>query len=146
MKLGDEFGRIFFEQDRITRFGSILRKFHLDELPELFLIFLGKMSFVGPRPLPQKLIESLNTNFREKVKPGWTGPAQIWLLKNGILPKRLQIKLDNMYVRKKSLKYNLKLLTATLYSFVTSRKLIMDKNASNDRINFNKKIQKCRNI
>ncbi len=73
MKSGKETGRVFFESGRINFWGRL----HLDELPELCLILSGRMSFVGPRPLPEKLLEGLDTATRETVRPGWTGPAQL---------------------------------------------------------------------
>jgi undecaprenyl phosphate N,N'-diacetylbacillosamine 1-phosphate transferase len=48
----DKNGNLLSEQDRVTRIGKTLRSLSLDELPELFSILIGKMSFVGPRPLP----------------------------------------------------------------------------------------------
>lgn len=48
----DENGNLLSEKDRLTKFGVALRSSSLDELPELFLILKGDMSFVGPRPLP----------------------------------------------------------------------------------------------
>lgn len=48
----DEEGNLLPEKDRLTKFGSALRSSSLDELPELFMILKGEMSFVGPRPLP----------------------------------------------------------------------------------------------
>ncbi len=136
MKSGTELGRVFFEQDRINRFGRFIRKFHLDELPELFLILIGKMSFVGPRALPMKLLKDLDYDKRCSVLPGNTCLAQIWLLKKGQLDKHLQIRLDNFYVRKKSLKFNIKILLATVYYAFNSKKTNLNPKLNDQRINF----------
>lgn len=65
--------------DRITKVGNVLRKTSLDELPQLFNIFIGDMSLVGPRPTLQYQVEKYNSKQlqRLKVKPGLTGYAQV---------------------------------------------------------------------
>ena len=75
----DKNGKLLPDKDRLTKFGIFLRKTSLDELPELFLILFGKMSFVGPRPL---LVEYLDNYTKEEhhrhdVRPGLTGLAQV---------------------------------------------------------------------
>ena len=139
MKRGKETGRVFFETGRINFWGKLLRRLHLDELPELFLILTGRMSFVGPRPLPKKLLEGLDTTTRETVRPGWTGPAQLWLQRKGILNKRLQIKLDTHYVQRRSFCYDLKILTATFAGVFRSKPVNLDPKASEDRLSFGSK-------
>jgi lipopolysaccharide/colanic/teichoic acid biosynthesis glycosyltransferase len=67
---------------RITRVGAFLRKFRLDELPQLFNILKGDMSFIGPRPERPEFVERLSHdlpyyNERHRVKPGLSGWAQI---------------------------------------------------------------------
>ena len=138
MKAGKESGRVFFEQKRLNYCGKLLRKLHLDELPELYLILIGRMSFVGPRPLPRRLLKNLNTEIRQTVKPGWTGTAQLWLQRHGSLNKRLQIKLDNHYVKNRTFVYDLKLITATLTGVLKAKPIDMNPDSSSDRTAFNK--------
>jgi lipopolysaccharide/colanic/teichoic acid biosynthesis glycosyltransferase len=135
---GKEIGRIFFEQNRLNWCGRFLRGSHLDEIPELLHILSGKMSFVGPRPLPAKLLEGLNAKTRQTVPPGWTCTAQIVLLREGRLDDRLQIRLDDIYARRRSLRYNVRILAATLRYFVTRKKLDMRPDSTACRVKFAK--------
>lgn len=75
----DEKGSLLPDEKRLTKFGVFLRKTSLDELPELFCILIGKMSFIGPRPL---LVEYLpyyteKEHHRHDIRPGLTGLAQV---------------------------------------------------------------------
>ena len=74
----DKEGKLLPDSERLTGFGKLLRKTSLDELPELFCILKGDMSFIGPRPL---LVEYLpyytkREKLRHTVRPGLTGLAQ----------------------------------------------------------------------
>ena len=120
---GKEMGRIFMEQDRLNRCGKFLRGSHLDEIPELLHIIAGKMSFVGPRPLPAKLLEGLDVGDRHSVRPGWTCTAQIALLRKGWLNQYLQLRLDNIYAHKRSFRYNMSILAATIRSYFVRSEL-----------------------
>ncbi len=75
----DEHGELLQDCKRLTKFGKFLRTSNLDELPQLWNIFVGDMSFVGPRPKLLKDIVFFNDeqNRRSKVTPGITGLAQI---------------------------------------------------------------------
>lgn len=80
----DENGNLLPGDQRVTRFGRFIRRFSLDELPELFCIFNGKMSIVGPRPLHVRYLPlySKRHSMRHEVRPGLAcvplKPMQTW--------------------------------------------------------------------
>ena len=106
------------EQDqRITKVGSFLRKTRLDELPQLFCILIGSMSFVGPRPEREVFYDAFETyihGFRErlKIKPGLTGLAQVSGGYN--LKPEEKIVYDIEYIRRRSLWLDFKILCRTV--------------------------------
>ena len=70
------------DDPRITRFGRLLRKTHLDELPQVFNILKGDLSLIGPRPEQPRYVEALSETIpfygsRHLVRPGLTGWAQV---------------------------------------------------------------------
>jgi len=133
---GEETGRVFFEQHRLTPLGKFLRHYHIDEIPEFLLILTGKMSLVGPRPLPAKHLTEYDINKRHNRKPGYTGTAQIYLLKNGFLPKKVQNRLDCILVSNLTVKRYFKIiLTTFLYNF-KSAKINMDESLTDERRNY----------
>lgn len=75
----DENGELLPDEERLTRFGRLLRATSLDELPELFNILSGDMSIVGPRPLLVRYLPRYNAHQarRHEVRPGLTGLAQV---------------------------------------------------------------------
>jgi len=99
--------------DRITRVGAFLRRYSLDELPNLYNVLLGQMSIVGPRPTLQAQVEQYTDRQRGRlaVKPGITGWAQV----NGraSLPWSERIELDLWYTEHRSLWLDLKILVRT---------------------------------
>lgn len=75
----DDNGELLPDSERLTKFGRLLRATSLDELPELYNILKGDMSFVGPRPLSVKYLPYYTQEERQRhdVKPGLTGLAQV---------------------------------------------------------------------
>lgn len=75
----DKNGELLPDEERLTKFGKMLRATSLDELPELFNILLGHMSVVGPRPLLVRYLDRYNEHQkrRHEVRPGFTGLAQV---------------------------------------------------------------------
>ena len=110
----DENGNLLPDKDRLTKFGRILRKTSLDELPELWNILVGDMSIVGPRPLLVRYLEHYNDfeHRRHTVRPGLTGLAQA-SGRNGITWKK-RFELDNEYIDNLSLKTDIKILFMTV--------------------------------
>lgn len=105
---------------RITPVGKILRRFDLDELPQLLNVFLGNMSLVGPRPhLPEEVVRYEESQKRVlALKPGITGMAQV----NGRHRNSFEdeVRLDVFYIEHWSLFLDLKILLKTI-SVVVSR-------------------------
>ncbi len=106
------------DDPRITKLGRILRKFSIDELPQLFNVFLGKMSLVGPRPERPVFVKDFKEKIpkymlRHKVKSGVTGWAQIHGLRQDT-PIEKRIEYDFYYIENWSLLLDIKILWKTL--------------------------------
>ena len=110
---------------RITRVGRILRACGMDELPQLWNIFKGNMSFVGPRPLPINEIQSYESEkgipdeavpgFMERlaVRPGLTGMAQIFADRDIIRARKFRY--DLFYIRRQNLWLDIRLIAISFY-------------------------------
>lgn len=110
------------QDDRITPVGKIIRKLRIDELPQLFNVIKGDMSFVGPRPERPEIIEQYRKElpefpYRMKVKAGLTGYAQIYGKYNTVPYDKL--KLDLYYIEHYSIWLDLKLLLLTIKIVLT---------------------------
>lgn len=110
----DANGTLLSDQERLTRFGRLLRATSLDELPELLNILKGEMSFIGPRPLlPQYLpLYSERQRLRMEVRPGLSGLAQV----NGrnAISWEEKFEYDLAYVKQITFWVDLKILLLTL--------------------------------
>lgn len=114
--------RMLTDSDQyITRIGKFLRKSSLDELPQIFNIWTGKMSIIGPRPViveETDLIEERDKYGANDVRPGLTGWAQI----NGRdeIDTYLKAKLDGEYVKKMSFIFDCRCFLGTIFSVLRS--------------------------
>jgi lipopolysaccharide/colanic/teichoic acid biosynthesis glycosyltransferase len=106
---------------RLTKIGIFLREYSLDELPQLFNVLRGDMSFVGPRPL--YLEQTAEWNDRQKkrllVMPGLTGLAQI--RGRGELTREAKLEYDVEYVEKASFLLDIKIIFITIWQVLTSK-------------------------
>jgi exopolysaccharide biosynthesis polyprenyl glycosylphosphotransferase len=106
--------------DRITPVGKVLRNLHLDELPQLYNVFKGDMSLVGPRPERESIMKVYETEipefcYRLKVKAGLTGYAQVYGKYNTTPYDKL--KLDLYYIENYSFFLDIKLILMTIKIF-----------------------------
>ncbi|MBR4628531.1 MAG: exopolysaccharide biosynthesis polyprenyl glycosylphosphotransferase [Ruminococcus sp.] len=113
------------EDERITPVGKVLRKFRIDELPQLFNILKGDMSLVGPRPERPELTEEYKKQmpefeYRLKVKAGLTGYAQV----NGVYDTSPydKLKMDLMYIENYSIIRDIQIILMTLKTMIAPGK------------------------
>jgi len=114
----DPYGNLLPDMKRVTKLGKFLRNTSLDELPELFNILRGDMSFVGPRPLLVRYLPfySVEERKRHSVRPGLTGLAQV----NGrnAITWEDKFRFDIWYVDKISFRIDIKIIFLTLLKVV----------------------------
>jgi len=126
----DENGELMPDSVRLTGFGKLLRKTSLDELPELFNILKGDMSFVGPRPLLVRYLDRYTPEQarRHEVKPGLTGWAQV----NGrnAISWEEKFRLDVWYVDHWTLWLDLKIVFLTFAKVFKSEGISVDNHAT----------------
>lgn len=117
-KGGSKWSKESDEKSRITTLGKILRKTNLDELPQLWNIFSGNMSFIGPRPEQPKFVQKFESEIpgyfrRHRVKSGLTGWAQVNGLK-GDTSIQERVRYDIYYIENWSLWFDLKIIAKTI--------------------------------
>jgi lipopolysaccharide/colanic/teichoic acid biosynthesis glycosyltransferase len=106
---------------RVTWIGRILRRWSIDELPQLWSVLRGDMSLVGPRPaLPREVAQySQHDRRRLEVMPGVTG---IWQVRGrGNLPFARQVELDIEYIENQSLRMDFKLILLTIPAVLSGK-------------------------
>ena len=123
-------GKLLSDEERLPRFGKILRATSLDEIPEIFNVLKGEMSLVGPRPLLVEYLPRYNEfqARRHEVKPGITGWAQI----NGrnTISWEDKFKYDVEYVDKYDLIFDLKIIYLTLKKVIIREGISQEGNAT----------------
>ena len=110
------------DDPRVTRVGRFIRRFSLDELPQLFNVVKGEMSLVGPRPLIFPETDALEEHWhlrRLELRPGLTGPWQIYGRSQS--PFQEMVRFDYQYVAGWSLARDIEILLATLPAVVSGR-------------------------
>ena len=116
------------KDDRLTKVGRFLRDHHLDELPQLWNIFIGDMSLVGPRPersyFAEKIMEQ-NSDYQYVylMRPGIFSPATHYNGYTDTMDKMLErLRMDLEYLTNRSLGYDFKIIFLTMASIVTGKK------------------------
>jgi lipopolysaccharide/colanic/teichoic acid biosynthesis glycosyltransferase len=115
------------DDSRVTTVGHVLRKYRLDELPQLFNVLRGEMNVVGPRPEQPKLFEDLRNKIdlypaRQQVLPGITGWAQINLsYDSSVEDVRKKLDHDLEYIRRRTALEDLRIMALTLPVMIGKR-------------------------
>jgi len=110
----DAEGRLLSDERRLTPVGRVLRRFGIDELPQLWNVLKGEMSLVGPRPLLMEYLPAYTSReqIRHAVRPGITGSSQVNGRHTSLFSRRLE--LDSWYVENWSLGLDLKIAVETI--------------------------------
>lgn len=133
----DQNGELLPDEIRLTKFGKILRSTSLDELPELWNIFKGDMSIVGPRPLLVEYLSLYNMEQRKRhdVRPGLTGLAQV-SGRNAISWEKKFI-LDCRYINEITLKRDLSIIFLTVKKVFFKEGISSATNITNEKFEGN---------
>ena len=135
----DKEGNALPDSERLTEFGKKLRASSLDELPELWNVFKGDMSLVGPRPLLMEYLPLYNEEQakRHNVRPGMTGHAQV----NGrnAISWEEKFKLDTWYVENQSVWLDFKIMFKTVKKVLAKDDINAENDATMPKFNGNEK-------
>jgi exopolysaccharide biosynthesis polyprenyl glycosylphosphotransferase len=112
---------------RITAAGKVLRRLHLDELPQFINLLKGNMSVVGPRPEQLEIVQEMRAvipfyDERHLVKPGITGWAQLLVYAGSVEETRLKLEYDLYYLKRRSILFDLEIMLKTLYAIVRGKR------------------------
>ena len=133
----DDQGNLLPDNQRLTVIGKIVRKLSLDELPQLWNILKGEMSFVGPRPLLPEYLPLYNQEQQKRhwVKPGITGWAQV----NGrnAISWQQKFEYDKWYVVHQSFKLDIKILFMTINKIFHTQEVNASNQITMDRFDGN---------
>ena len=131
----DENGNLLPDEKRLKGIGKIIRSLSLDELPQLFNVLKGDMSFIGPRPLLVEYLPLYNEEQRKRhlVKPGITGLAQI-KGRNAISWKK-KFKYDVFYVNHLSFKLDLYIICQTILKVLKREGISQKGHATMEKFN-----------
>lgn len=135
----DKNGNLLPDHLRLTTIGKFLRKYSLDEIPELINVLLGDMSFIGPRPLLPEYLPYYKRQhrYRHVVRPGITGLAQINGRQNIPFSKRFE--LDCQYINNLSFTLDCKILIKTIFNTIVGKDVNLDQSVDEvDDINLSK--------
>ena len=121
----DAEGNLLPEAQRLTKIGAFIRKFSIDELPQLINVLKGDMAFIGPRPLLPKYLPlySEEQHRRHDVRPGISGWAQVHGRNNITWTEKF--KMDMWYVDHVSLWLDIKVIFLTIKNVISSKDIIL---------------------
>ena len=124
----DSNGNLLSNAERLTKFGKFIRATSLDELPQLFNILKGDMSFIGPRPLLIRYLPFYTDIERKRhsIRPGITGLAQV----NGrnLIDWDTRLKFDVLYIQKISFWGDVKIVIKTIQHILMAKDIVVDTN------------------
>lgn len=136
----DKGGKLLSDEERLPRFGQLLRATSLDEIPEFFNILKGDMSLVGPRPLLVQYLERYNERQarRHEVRPGITGWAQV----NGrnAISWEQKFEYDVEYVEKCSFFLDIKIIIMTIKKIFIREGISQEGNVTMEEFRGNTKV------
>lgn len=129
----DDHGLLLPDEKRLTRFGETIRKLSLDELPQLFNVLKGDMSFIGPRPLLSEYLLLYNEEQKKRhiVRPGITGWAQV----NGrnSISWEEKFKFDCYYAENLNFLLDLKIVWITIVKVLKRSDVTSDKHVTMEK-------------